>query len=198
MRDDIPPVDLGWMGCQCLHRAVNPSDSNTNHFNSVLRLCLFNVGESCGLARQEAHNPRWMDSFHFNSIYALSSLSRENKYCLNVHLLWFYTPQFVPLSSVYTKKFLFVPWCILTMKCFKIVFFFFVIFSVIPSTASTLDRSMSKTPCLHEEELAERRASLLSAAASQVDNSKGVFRMKMKNTFVPIERVFSVNTYSWI
>merc|ERR1719282_643547 len=32
-------------------------------------------------------------------------------------------------------------------------------------------RSMSKTPCLHEEELAERRASLLSAAASQVDNS---------------------------
>merc|ERR1719391_1560043 len=42
-------------------------------------------------------------------------------------------------------------------------------------TASTLRarsiRSMSKTPCLHEEELAERRASLLSAAASQVDNS---------------------------
>merc|ERR550534_2273506 len=41
-------------------------------------------------------------------------------------------------------------------------------------TASTLRarsiRSMSKTPCLHEEELAERRASLLSAA-SQVDNS---------------------------
>merc|ERR1719334_2545347 len=42
-------------------------------------------------------------------------------------------------------------------------------------TASTLRarsiRSMSKTPCLHEEELAERRASLLSAAASQVDNT---------------------------
>jgi len=41
-------------------------------------------------------------------------------------------------------------------------------------TASTLRarsiRSMSKTPCLHDEELAERRASLLSAA-SQVDNS---------------------------
>jgi len=41
-------------------------------------------------------------------------------------------------------------------------------------TASTLRarsiRSMSKTPCLHEEELAERRASLLSAA-SNVDNS---------------------------
>merc|ERR1712002_1055139 len=42
-------------------------------------------------------------------------------------------------------------------------------------TASTLRarsiRSMSKTPCLHDEELAERRSSLLSAAASQVDNS---------------------------
>merc|ERR1712142_1057228 len=42
-------------------------------------------------------------------------------------------------------------------------------------TASTLRarsiRSMSKTPCLHDEELAERRASLLSSAASQVDNS---------------------------
>jgi len=41
-------------------------------------------------------------------------------------------------------------------------------------TASTLRarsiRSMSKTPCLHEEELAERRASLLSAA-SNVDNT---------------------------
>merc|ERR1711872_1008254 len=41
-------------------------------------------------------------------------------------------------------------------------------------TASTLRarsiRSMSKTPCLHDEELAERRASLLSAA-SQVDNT---------------------------
>merc|ERR1719334_2390480 len=31
-------------------------------------------------------------------------------------------------------------------------------------------RSMSKTPCLHDEELAERRASLLSAA-SNVDNT---------------------------
>jgi len=42
-------------------------------------------------------------------------------------------------------------------------------------TASTLRarsiRSMSKTPCLHDEELAERRASLLSGAASQVDNT---------------------------
>merc|ERR1719290_933837 len=32
-------------------------------------------------------------------------------------------------------------------------------------------RSMSKTPCLHEEELAERRASILSAASGQIDNS---------------------------
>merc|ERR1712168_1515424 len=42
-------------------------------------------------------------------------------------------------------------------------------------TASTLRarsiRSMSKTPCLHEEELAERRASILSAASGQIDNS---------------------------
>merc|ERR1719376_1338010 len=32
-------------------------------------------------------------------------------------------------------------------------------------------RSMSKTPCLHDEELAERRASILSSAASQIDTS---------------------------
>merc|ERR1719290_597829 len=42
-------------------------------------------------------------------------------------------------------------------------------------TASTLRarsiRSMSKTPCLHEEELAERRASILSAASGQIDNT---------------------------
>merc|ERR1740131_221919 len=42
-------------------------------------------------------------------------------------------------------------------------------------TASTLRarsiRSMSKTPCLHEEELAERRASILSAASGQIDTS---------------------------